>query len=304
VRDIARFAIRLYPAAWRERYGEELRALVEDSRPGWASVFDLLRGAMRMRARGLAFAKLAAVLAVGGAVAGLGISFLVTPKYESTAMGEVRLTNFKENAPGSEQRLDEVLEQIKSETTSRLSLSALIQDPKLDLYATERRNMPLEDVEDIMRDGMRMSVMTPRMGAAVSVVFSVRFAYPDRNKAQAVVRAWTTQMMDRALVKATEAVNASDHALLERIAHLQERIDYLERHFGVVSNEPVALTQPSRSGGEIVAQILAPANLPEKPKSPNRAAFTALGCGAGFTLALLATIYRRRYTPDAPQHTS
>jgi hypothetical protein len=96
----------------------------------------------------------------------------------------------------------------------------------------------------------------------------------------------------------------SDRALLERIARLQERIDSLERHFGVVSAEPVALTQPSRAGGEIVAAILDPANLPEKPVSPNRTIFTATGCGAGFMLALLATLYRRRFTTGAPQHTS
>jgi LPS O-antigen subunit length determinant protein (WzzB/FepE family) len=304
VRALARIAVTLYPAAWRERYGDELRALVEDSRPGWASVFDLLRGALRMRARGLAFAKLAAVLAVGGAVAGLGISFLVTPKYESTTVGEVRLTNVEENGPGPRQRLVEFLEQIKAETTSRQALSALIQDPKLDLYDTERKSLPLEDVEDIMRDSMKVLIapMNPRKGGAAPVMFSVRFAYPDRNKAQAVVNAWVSRMIESGLLKAIVGVNAGDRALLERIARLQERIDSLERHFGVVSTEPVDLTQTSPVGR--VIEILNPANLPEKPIFPNRGMFMATGCGAGFILALLATIYRRRYTPGAPQQAS
>jgi LPS O-antigen subunit length determinant protein (WzzB/FepE family) len=302
VRQLARFAVTLYPAAWRERYGEELRALVEDSRPGWTSVFDLLKGAMRMRARGLAFAKLAALLAVGGAVAGLGISFLVTPKYASTAVGQVRLSDLEEKGAGARERLIEFLEQIKSDATSRQTLSALIQDPKLNLYATERKSLPLGDIEDIMRASMSVYIMNPRAGAAV--IFAVTFAYPDRNKAQAVVNAWVSRMIQSSLLKAIVGVNAGDRILLERIARLQERVDSLERHFGVVSTETVDLAQSPPVGRDIVISILDPANLPEKPISPNRAAFTALGCGAGFTLALLATIYRRRFTPGAPQRTS
>jgi hypothetical protein len=303
VRTLARFAVTLYPAAWRERYGEELRTLVEDSQPGWASLFDLLKGAMRMRARGLAFAKLAAVLAAGGAVAGLGISFLVTPKYASTAVGEVRLSSPEEYGAGARERLAGFLEQIKADTTSRQALSTLIQDPKLNLYATERKSLPLEDVEDMMRNDLTILIAVNRQNtAAERAVFKVRFAYPDPNKAQAVVNAWVSRMIQSGLVKAM-GVNASDRALLERIARLQERVDSLERHFGVVSTETVDLAQPPVERGIVIA-ILDPANIPEKPIFPNRGMFMATGCGAGFILALLATIYRRRFTPGAPQHTS
>ena len=254
-----------------------------------------------MRARGLAFAKLAAVLAVVGAVAGLGISFLVTPKYVSTGVGEMRLTS-----PGPRERLFEVLEQMKSDATSRRALASLIQDPKLNLYATERRRLPLEDVEDMMRASLRILIapVDPSKRAPQPVVFSVRFAYRDRNKAQAVVNAWISRMIESEVAKAIVGVNAGDRALLDRIARLQERIDSLERHFGVVSTEPVDLTKPPPVGSDIVIAILDPANLPEKPIFPNRRMFTATGCGTGFTLALLATIYRRRFTPGVPQHTS
>jgi len=259
-----------------------------------------------MRARGLAFAKLAAVLAVGGAVAGLGISFLVTPKYASTAVGEVRLSGLEANGAGARPRLIEFLEQMKSEMTSRQALAALIQNPVLNLYDTERKSLPLEDVEDIMRNDLKVFIapMNQQKTAAAPVVFSVRFAYPDRTKAQAVVDAWVSRMIDVNLLKAITGVSAGDRALLERIARLQERIDSLERHFGMVSTETVDLAQPALVGRDIVIAILNPANLPDKPIFPNRAMFMATGCGTGFTLALLATIYRRRFTTGAPQHTS
>jgi hypothetical protein len=39
--------LRLYPRAWRERYGEELSALIETQRPlGPGTWLDLLRGAL------------------------------------------------------------------------------------------------------------------------------------------------------------------------------------------------------------------------------------------------------------------
>ena len=36
----------LYPRAWRRRYGEEMEALLEETRPTAAAVMDLLRGAL------------------------------------------------------------------------------------------------------------------------------------------------------------------------------------------------------------------------------------------------------------------
>ena len=43
---LARLALRLYPPAYRRRYGDEMEALVEDSGPTAGAVVDLLRGAI------------------------------------------------------------------------------------------------------------------------------------------------------------------------------------------------------------------------------------------------------------------
>jgi hypothetical protein len=43
---LARLTLRLYPLAFQRRYGGEMRALVEQSPPGWAGVLDLVRGAL------------------------------------------------------------------------------------------------------------------------------------------------------------------------------------------------------------------------------------------------------------------
>jgi predicted permease len=40
--------VRLYPRAWRQRYGDELEALIEDTGPGWRVAVDVARGAAMM----------------------------------------------------------------------------------------------------------------------------------------------------------------------------------------------------------------------------------------------------------------
>ncbi|MGE3344696.1 MAG: hypothetical protein AB7L71_14795, partial [Vicinamibacterales bacterium] len=43
-----RLIVRLYPRAWRQRYGDELEALIEDTGPGWRVAADVARGAAMM----------------------------------------------------------------------------------------------------------------------------------------------------------------------------------------------------------------------------------------------------------------
>jgi Gram-negative bacterial TonB protein C-terminal len=49
VRTLLRWAARLYPESWRERYGAEFDALLEDVSPSFGDVCDVLGGALRAR---------------------------------------------------------------------------------------------------------------------------------------------------------------------------------------------------------------------------------------------------------------
>jgi hypothetical protein len=46
---LARWLVRLYPRAWRERYGEEFSALLQDSPGGLRAVLNVLSSALRER---------------------------------------------------------------------------------------------------------------------------------------------------------------------------------------------------------------------------------------------------------------
>jgi hypothetical protein len=70
MKTVFRLVVRCYPRQWRERYGAELDALIEDAQPGWRGVCDVAREGMMMRiTRG--WGTFAAYTAVGAAIGGL-----------------------------------------------------------------------------------------------------------------------------------------------------------------------------------------------------------------------------------------
>jgi hypothetical protein len=187
MKSLARFLIRLYPATWRERYGEEFETLLEDSASGWPAIFDLLKEAIRMQLSAPAFPKLALMLSAAGLAVGLAISFMVTPRYISEAgmafEGDAAGTNFLE-----------FLTQCEKEVLSRASLSGIIQDPRLNLYPEERAGTPLEDVIETMR---RRNIMIRLNGRGPGrLAFRIDFSYRDPVKAQHTVQALLVRFME------------------------------------------------------------------------------------------------------------
>jgi hypothetical protein len=96
VKGVAQLLIRLYPAGWRARYGEEFEALLEDSSAGWPAVLDLLKGAIKMQFSVPSFPKLALMLSITGLLIGLVVSSLLKPIYVSEAV-----VYLEGNVPGS-----------------------------------------------------------------------------------------------------------------------------------------------------------------------------------------------------------
>jgi LPS O-antigen subunit length determinant protein (WzzB/FepE family) len=171
MRDWIRVAARLYPRSWRERYGIEFDALLDDAAAGPREFFDVIRGALTMQLRTVTSWKIAAATALGGAIAACAISFALPGRYVSTAVIRTGATQF------AEQRTQEIL--------SRSSLAEIIQRPSLQLYPRERYRMPMEDIIQQMRD---RDIRVQQVGTELRV----SFAYPDPVKAQAVTGVLTT----------------------------------------------------------------------------------------------------------------
>jgi capsular polysaccharide biosynthesis protein len=170
MRPLVRLATRLYPSAWRKRYGAEFQALLEDVNPGWRELFNVFGGAIKMQlTTGATYLKLGAGFAIAGLLVATVASFVVRKEYVSTAV--LRITDA------------DYLARAETKVLSRTSLSQIIQEPSLQLYPSERRLEPLEDViESMRRRSIHIAVLPD--GHTVQVSFS----YTDKKKAQAVVR--------------------------------------------------------------------------------------------------------------------
>jgi len=91
VKFAIQFAARLiYPRKWRERYGREFDALIEDTSVTFAALIDVVSGGLAMRVRMSHPAVLPVVLGVAGALMASLAAFVVTPTFEARGTIEVR----------------------------------------------------------------------------------------------------------------------------------------------------------------------------------------------------------------------
>lgn len=82
---MTRWVARLYPRWWRERYGEEFAALLDDANPDAKSVFDVAKGALIMQMSTISAKRLILFCSIAGLTIGFASTFLLTPKYASVA---------------------------------------------------------------------------------------------------------------------------------------------------------------------------------------------------------------------------
>lgn len=163
---LTKYAAKLYPRWWRERYGEEFAALLEDVRPGPAGTLDILKGALTMQLNTSSAKRLLLLATATGVVAGVVAMLLAGPSYSSAAAI---------SAGSSDMAAVNVRAQEMYSFTALLNL-----DRNLDLYRTERNQMPLEDVLALYRKNLRIS-RTP--GG-----LEIEFLYRDKAVAQRTVR--------------------------------------------------------------------------------------------------------------------
>jgi uncharacterized protein involved in exopolysaccharide biosynthesis len=266
---LAKWIMRLYPAAWRARYGDEVDALLADSGSDARVVADLLQGGIRMRISMWSFSKLAPTLAIAGMLAGFGGSFLVTPTYRSVATMQITHAkiNPADNPANRIANLNETIQQMETTVLSHTSLSLVVTDSRLELYSDERKTMPMEDVIQKMKRNIRIQFVSlpGRLGRQTSA-FDISFTYPDASKAQQTVR-----------------------ALMERF---DQQNQAMQAHHG--------------GPGEVL-DVLDTASLPKLPVFPDRRSFAVAGLLAGLTMATItATIRRisRQFTMSLPSPTA
>ena len=187
MRNLIRFAAWLYPPSWRQRYGVEFAALLEDVRPGWRDLLNVLKGALAMQIRNFG------VIAAGFALAGALVAGLVSWRIPDTFVSQAIVKWWPAEAR------NEVPTLIVN-STSRNSLVAIMN--KHNLYERQRAQRPLEEVIEQMRHAIRIYPVR-------DTAFTVAFLDEDPAKARLVTRELVnTLMLNNVLMRRAASASA------------------------------------------------------------------------------------------------
>jgi hypothetical protein len=254
MRRLLRLAAWLYPAAWRTRYGAEFQALLEDVKPGGRDVWDVLRGGLMMHMTAWNFGRITAGCALAGVMVAGALAYFTPSEYVSTAVLRIAQANLQDGTSPADARnkMLEHLQRLQQQILSRSSLAQIIQQPALDLYKSDRSHLPLEDVvQDMRTKGIRIQPVTPIAESdAPAQAFAIFYTYPNKFKAQAVVRELVARFVEQNVT--------------------QQQQGNAER------------------GGVANLEVLDPASLPDKPTRLNWPQILMWGLIAGLLLGLAA----------------
>ena len=235
------------------------------------------------------FSKLAFLLSAAGVIAGLGVSFLLTPRYVSTAV----LAATADSGP----HVREQLLACQQEVLSRTSLSFMIEDPRLDLYQKDRATTPLEDVVEKMRRNIRITAIERTANADTTYLpFEIQFSYSDPRQAQRVVQTIVTRFNETYVYRARAAFVKKQQPP-DQIAAMEARIAVLEQRLGIAHTPAVRGNEVASEVSGTTLEVLDAPSLPASPAYPNRVAVVLAGLFSGFTLAVVIALLRRRPPP-------
>jgi hypothetical protein len=129
--------ILLYPKSWRNRYRNEFGALLDDVRPSWRTLFDVLGGALKMQMRIWSPWKVVPAFAMMGVLFAAAFTLTIPKRYVSTAIVKM-----------GDKWQDQWFLAV-GRVESRAYLTTLIKEEGL--YRAERARMPIQDVVEQMR---------------------------------------------------------------------------------------------------------------------------------------------------------
>jgi polysaccharide chain length determinant protein (PEP-CTERM system associated) len=129
-------------------------------------------------------------------------------------------------------QISERLTAMQQEILSRTSLQELIQRPSLNLYPKERQSQPMEDVIERMRKAVKITLMEPAGNQSqqqrFASAFQINFSYPDKYKAQAVVRELVTKFIEQNVNVLRNQSNMTTSFLTDELKSAKENLDRLD----------------------------------------------------------------------------
>jgi uncharacterized protein involved in exopolysaccharide biosynthesis len=178
---------------------------------------------------------------IGPMFAGLVIStvvaFLWKDTYQSTAVLRITPQQVSEKLVPTEfsTQMNQRLNEMEQDILSRTTLEGLIKSPSLDLYKRDQQERPMEDIVLDMRtkDITIKMLQTPSQSTdakpGLASAFSITFTYPDRFKAQAVVRELVTKFTETNVTVERNQARLTSSFLEDELHTAKEKLDKLDQ---------------------------------------------------------------------------
>ena len=199
MKGLLKLLARLYPSSWRERYGEEYGALLEDVGPRAWDSFDVFWGAMKMRMTAQSFVRIVLPCALAGGILAFVISFAHPDLYRSQTLILVDTDD--------RQSIDDQLREPLVYPLNQPFLTSVIQAENL--YPSERVKMPMNNVVELMRKNIEIHRLQTSDGKPASA-FVLQFDYPDPVMAQRVAQELVSGLVGANLrARVSDAAGAS-----------------------------------------------------------------------------------------------
>ncbi|MGD0497748.1 MAG: hypothetical protein ABSC23_04855 [Bryobacteraceae bacterium] len=172
---------------------------------------------------------------VGPTFAGLVISvvvaFLLPDTFASKATLRIQPPTVPEQVVPSTPSIPiaQRLEGLRTQILSRSSLTAVITDPKLNLYPKLRSSATLEDAIDKMQKDVKIGIesMGDDTGRRMPMVFQVSFSYPDKYKAQAVVQQLVALVTTQNVTMQSESAKGTQTFVSDELKAAEEAMNNL-----------------------------------------------------------------------------
>ena len=169
-----RLITKLYPRAWRNRYGEEFQALLEEVPPGWRPLFNVIWSGLATQVRVWNKGRILTAMAIVGGVAGFSASMAIPKQYASGAT--IQVFPVPSQLLPNDQSASKSVTEVAQRAWSSPRLAHIVE--AFDLYEYERAKAPLGDAVEVMRKAILVRPIGPKQGAKQT--FVVQFTYPVR----------------------------------------------------------------------------------------------------------------------------
>jgi polysaccharide chain length determinant protein (PEP-CTERM system associated) len=167
-----------------------------------------------------------------GLVVAVVVAFLWPDTYVSTAVMRITPQAISDRLVPTvvNMQMQQRLQQMQQEILSRGSLSELVQRASFDLYHKERLRYPLEDIiQDMRNKSIKIqSVDLAGSGGRMASAFTISFTYPDRFKAQAVVRELVAKFTEQNVQVQKSQATITSTFLGDEMKQAEEKMNHAE----------------------------------------------------------------------------